>query len=236
MDPIASSEEAAKAVQEVAKTTGKGIDAAREMGGFIANYVRGPLEQGLGIFEDKLRYARWERQQRLMLRAQEFLEDTGLNEPPTGVPLKFAVPLIQAASLEDDDDLQDLWARLLVNASIDPEIASHRMFISVLENMSALDAQVLFVLHRSAAQPHAGIVTRDLPESATVWREGMEQPNTQPREDVLLSLANLGRLGVITGLGTAGGGTSWAAVHITILGLKLVEACTSAAQRPQTGE
>lgn len=196
--------------------------------------VRGANQQ-LGIFEDKLRYARWERQQRLMLRAQEFLEETGLKAPPTGVPLKFAVPLIQAASLEDDDDLQDLWARLLVNASIDPEIASHRMFISVLENMSALDAQALFVLHRSAAEPQSAILTRDLPKSATVWRDGMEQPNAQPREDVLLSLANLGRLGVITGLGTAGGGTSWAAVHITILGKRLVEACMAASPQMQTG-
>lgn len=36
-------EEEAKAVQEVAKTTGKAIDAAREAGGFIARFVAGPL-------------------------------------------------------------------------------------------------------------------------------------------------------------------------------------------------
>ncbi len=46
-------EEESKAVQEVAKTTGKAIDAAREAGGFIARFIVGSLEQGMGIFEDR---------------------------------------------------------------------------------------------------------------------------------------------------------------------------------------
>ncbi|NYH22861.1 Abi-alpha family protein [Paraburkholderia bryophila] len=229
MGPVEVTTETAKAVQEVAKTAGKGIDAATAMGGFIANYVRGPVEQGLGIFEDKLRYARWERQQRLMQRAEAFLAERGLKEPPNGLPLKFAVPLLQAASLEDDDNLQDLWAHLLVNASVEPEIASHRMFVNMLENMSSLDARVLLVLKQSSTAPHDAIITGNLPASAPVWRPEMPQSDAQPSEEVLLSLANLDRLGAITGLGTAGGGTSWVAVHVTILGRKLIDACSAAA-------
>ncbi|KWC90247.1 Abi-alpha family protein [Burkholderia cepacia] len=228
MNEVAAVTETAKAVQEVAKATGKGVDAATAMGGFIATYVRGSIEQGLGIFEDKLRYSRWERQQRLMQRAATFLADQGLEEPPNGVPLKFAVPLLHAASLEDDDNLQDLWAHLLVNASIEPETTTHRMFVSMLENMSSLDAQVLRLLRESSGGPHDAIITGDLPESAAVWQHGAEQPDVQPRDDVLLSLANLGRLGAITGLATAGGGTTWVAVHVTILGSKLIDACTAA--------
>ena len=228
MDPVTATTETAKAVQEVAKVAGKGIDAATAMGGFIANYVRGPIEQGLGIFEDKLRYTRWERQRRLMERAGAFLAERGLDAPPNGVPLKFAVPLLQAASLEDDDQLQDLWARLLVNATIEPEIAMHRVFISMLENMSSLDARVLFCLRETSAGPHDALVTSELPDSATVWREDMAQHKTQPSEDVLFSLGNLGRLGAITGLGTAGGGTSWVATHLTILGRRLVDVCSPA--------
>ena len=228
-NPITATTETAKAVQEVAKATGKGIDAAREMGGFIANYVRGPIEQGLGIFDDKLRYARWERQQRLMQRAATFLAEQGLKEPPNGVPLKFAVPLLQAATIEDDDDLQDLWAHLLVNASVEPEVAQHRVFVNVLENMSSFDAQVLFCLQRTSREPHDAIITAELPASASVWGENMEQPRTQPSDDVLFSLGNLGRLGLITGLATAGGGTTWVAVHVTILGKRLVDACSGAA-------
>lgn len=55
-------EETAKAVQEVTKTSGKGIDASRCFGGFVAKLISGSLEQGMGIFEDKLKYIRWKRQ------------------------------------------------------------------------------------------------------------------------------------------------------------------------------
>ena len=44
-DPIT---ESAKAAQKIAKTAGKAIDAGREAGGFIARFVAGPLEQGIG--------------------------------------------------------------------------------------------------------------------------------------------------------------------------------------------
>ena len=50
---------------EWAKTIGKGTDAARELGGFIAPLIRGSLEQGMGIVEDKLAYVRAERAARL---------------------------------------------------------------------------------------------------------------------------------------------------------------------------
>ena len=113
-DPIS---ETAKAVQEVAKTTGKAIDAGEKFGGFISRYIAGSIEQGTGIFEDKLKYMRWERQVRLMQRAEQLLKETGLSQPTRAIPLKLAIPLLEAASLEDDDYLQDLWARLLVNAA-----------------------------------------------------------------------------------------------------------------------
>lgn len=47
--------EEGKAVQEVAKATGKAIDAGREMGGFIAKYLGAPLDQAMGIWTDKLK-------------------------------------------------------------------------------------------------------------------------------------------------------------------------------------
>jgi hypothetical protein len=80
-------DEEAKATQEIAKVAGKITGAARETGGFIARYIGDSLEQGIGIFEDKLKHMRWERQVRLMQRADEFLRErfgradqTGSNE------------------------------------------------------------------------------------------------------------------------------------------------------------
>ena len=82
----------AKAVQEIAKVTSKAIDAGQRFGGFISRYVAGPIEQGMGIFEDKLKYMRWERQVRLMQRAEQLLLEAGLTRPTRAIPLKLALP------------------------------------------------------------------------------------------------------------------------------------------------
>jgi hypothetical protein len=55
--------------------------------------------------------------ERVWNRAQEMLEDAGLQPGP--VPLKTLVPLLQYASLEDDKSLQERWANLLANAAAD---------------------------------------------------------------------------------------------------------------------
>ena len=46
-----------------------------------------------------------------MQRAEQLLLEAGLSNPTRAIALKLAVPLLEAASLEDDDYLQDLWAR-----------------------------------------------------------------------------------------------------------------------------
>jgi hypothetical protein len=52
----------AKAVQAIAETTGKVIDATRSAASFIAAYIDGSLEVAMEIYEDNLKYLRWQRQ------------------------------------------------------------------------------------------------------------------------------------------------------------------------------
>lgn len=137
-------EEEAKAVQEVAKATGKAIDAGREAGGFFAGYLYGPFEQASGIITDELRFRRWKRIIRLSERSQQFLKDRGLDGPTRQIPLSFAVPLLQAGTLEEDDSLQDLWAALLANsADASLDIEPRTAFVSILKSFSSLDARVM---------------------------------------------------------------------------------------------
>lgn len=220
-------EEEFKAVQEVAKTTGKAIDAAREAGGFIAKFVSGPLEQGMGVFEDHLRYMRWERQIRLMQRAQDFLQLNGLSAPTRSVPLKLAIPIMQGASLEENDDLQDRWAALLVNAanaSFHSEV--RRSYAAILEQLTPLDAHILDVLYSLpfVKSQHDGIVTASLPESACIADE-KEQSFPFPNEEAIMSLSNLARLGCLRPTMTWGGGETFGRVNPTVSGKAFVEAC-----------
>lgn len=218
-----------KAIEEVAKTTGQAIEAAREAGGFIAKYISGPLEQGMGIFEDRLKYMRWERQIRLMQRSQEFLRLAGLSAPSRPIPLKLAIPLMQGASLEEDDYLQDRWAALLVNAAnADFKGEVRRSHAVILEQLTHLDAKVLDALYGLPFEQsqHDGIMTAQLPEQARVAAE-KEQEFPLPAEEIVLSLSNLARLGCVRPLMTWGGGESYGRVNPTIAGKIFVEACSA---------
>ena len=222
--------ESAKAVQEVAKTTGKAIDAGEKFGGFISRFISGPLEQGMGLFEDKLKYMRWERQMRLMQRSDQLLKEIGLDKPTRSIPLKLAIPLLEAASLEDDDSLQDLWASLLVNAANGASgISLQRAYIAVLEQITPLEATLL---HKIYSLPygetqHNGVIVGNLPQEASIGREdGKEDELHEPSDEVKLALANLARLGCVVIQKSWGGGELFKKVNPTLLGKSFVEACT----------
>lgn len=215
----------AKAIEEVAKTSGKAIDAAREFGGFISKYAGSPLEQAIGIFDDKLKYLRWERQIRLMERANKFLADRGLPLPTRKVPLQIAIPLIQSGSLEEDDSLQDRWASLLVNAgdaSLSTEV--RRAFISILEDLSPLDAVLLEKIYDITVVQgdYAEVWTTFLPDRITETKPEME--NLRPPANVEVSLGNLARLGLITTAMVWGGLAIFSCVHRTVLGREFLKA------------
>ena len=140
--------EVGKAVQEVSKTTDRALHVAEKFGGFISRIIGGSLEQAVGIFEDKLKYHRWERQIRFMDRVNEVLADRRHPFSSRSVPLNVAIPIFEAASLEEDDDLQDLWARLLVNAADSGSGCEvKRGFVSILQDFGHMEARLLQAIH-----------------------------------------------------------------------------------------
>ena len=219
-------DEEAKATKEIAKATGKAIDAGRELGKFISKFIAGPLEQGIGIFEDKLKYMRWERQVSFMEMASKTLANRGLTVPNRTVPMKIAIPLFQAAIVEDDDDLQSIWANLLVNAADkDSGIEVTRNFVSILQDISFVEVQILEKIYSIKEAPDDAFWTRDLPER--VLTERPVEDIRGPKEEVALALSNLCRLGLLDSAILASGARAMIAVGQTVLGRKLYEACTA---------
>jgi len=221
--------ETAKAAQEIAKTTGKAIDASQKFGGFVSRYISGPLEQGMGIFDDKLKYMRWERQMRLMEKASEYMASLGIEAPTKPIPLKLAIPLLEAASLEDDDYLQDLWTKLLVNSSIEGSpIDLNRSYIDILERLSHLEANILSVIYGLPEDElkNKSILTGNLPDSVEIKDENNKEEPKQPSKEVTLALANLARLGCISLPTTWGGGEIFSTIYPAVMGRSLVEICT----------
>lgn len=136
--------ETAKAAQELAKTASKSLEVAEKLGAFVAKVLGEPIETAAGVLGDKLKFMRWERQNRLIDRVHEINHKRGLEGKEIPVPPKLAIPIIENASLEEDDQLQDLWARLISSAQDKGSVGSVRSaFIDIIKQLEVIDVRVL---------------------------------------------------------------------------------------------
>jgi hypothetical protein len=183
------------------------------------------------MLEDHLKVVRFERRIRLWDRARHFLAERGMDVPTRRIPLNIALPLLENATLEEDDDLQDVWARLLVNGGdANSGIELRRAFVPVLAEMSTLDVRNLAAIESATtlAEGLAGILTDSLPKAATAidlldidWGE-----TSLPSPDVEVSLSNLDRLGCINSVDQEPLLHTYHVVSLTPFGRALIEACT----------
>ncbi|MEE8574575.1 MAG: Abi-alpha family protein [Thermodesulfobacteriota bacterium] len=119
------------------------------VGGFLAKIFGTPLQEAAGIAHDHLRFVRWSRAVILLEKADQINADRGVTET-RHVPPKLALPILENASLEEDEDIQKLWARLLANAmspNFTEEIKS--TYIDILKNLSASEVNFLGSLYVS---------------------------------------------------------------------------------------
>ncbi|MBL4748406.1 MAG: DUF4393 domain-containing protein [Magnetovibrio sp.] len=139
--------ETAKAVQETAKTSGKAIDASRDLGRFLGQIFGEVPSDLVGLAGgDWLHLKRQERIHVLAQKTNERLQAQGIKET-IQVPLKVAIPLIENASLEEDDELMDMWAALLTS-SLNPncEEPAERYQVDILSQLGPAEAILLKVL------------------------------------------------------------------------------------------
>ena len=136
--------EIAKATQEVAKTARTGIEAAQGFGNFVARVLGEPIETAVGLVSDRLKFVRFERQIRLAKRYSEVMARRELRSDEQPVPPKIALPAIENASLEEDDELQDLWANLLASShdrTLNGVVRSG--FVDIIKQLEVVDVHIL---------------------------------------------------------------------------------------------
>lgn len=78
----------------------------------------------------------------VMRKAKKMLEEAGIDH--SAVPPKLFVPIIENASLEDGETLQNKWAALLANAA-DPRSKAkvHPAFVGILRDLTPAEADLL---------------------------------------------------------------------------------------------
>lgn len=152
-DPIEAMTESAKALQEVAKTGGKAVDASRSVGGWLDRIFGQGVEDTVALhWSDRIRARRieraiydWVKLTELMSKVEVRLKSKGIDRLRL-VPPKIALGIIEKSTIEEEDELHSLWGNLLVTGLDADADQIHMKYISVLVDLTRKDAIVLKAL------------------------------------------------------------------------------------------
>jgi hypothetical protein len=104
--------------------------------------VKPPLKQIGCLFADKVRYWRYKNQINILAKAKALHEKKGIS--PHQIPVKTLVNMIEYSSLEEEENMQELWANLLANATnSENPYNDHNRLIHILKELSSDEALIL---------------------------------------------------------------------------------------------
>ncbi len=221
-----AAQEGAKAIQEVAKAAVAYQPTVDQVGSFFAKLMS-PVEQGASLFADYIKGRRLELAITQEARIKALMKERGITTIRY-MPLSTAVPLIDAATLEEDDALAQMFANLIVS-HIDGNADAYipKQFTETLRQMSPFEAVVLKAIgnapHR-AMNESGMIYTAPLPNE--YWDAELPDDFEKPAAErkLVLALSSLQRAGCIDGGVTWGGYRTVDHVRLTEFGRAFLDA------------
>lgn len=165
-------EESAKAMADIAKFGTASVEASVKLGSFLAKVLGEPFQDSVGLLGDRLKLYRFQNQVVIMNKVEKILEKRGTNETRP-IPPKFAIPIMEYASLEEDESLQDIWCRLLANG-LDPtrNFEFKYVYIDIIKSLTPLDARVLKYINEYINKEVSGMVgVINLPDIQVGFKE-----------------------------------------------------------------
>lgn len=164
---------------------GRWLDRAENVRDLIA--AGRDVAKALSDFWDLSRKYREENWAKVATKVGAILGQRDVSKRPDVPPPRIFLPLVEHASYEDDDGLQDLWAGLIAN-SLDPTQRQRqtRLFVNLLSALEPIDAAIL---KYSINRIHPG-------ESITVTE--LASGTGFHKDEISLSLQNLERLGCLS--------------------------------------
>jgi hypothetical protein len=116
-------------------------DGIRKALGRALEQFLGPAAGEMGqLIADQVRYMRWRAALKIIERAEKISSEQNLSKRE--VPIRFLVPFLEKASLQDEDQLSEMWSGLLAKAR-DEYKDRFIGYIDILNTLSPGEVQVL---------------------------------------------------------------------------------------------
>lgn len=171
----------------------KAIDLASGVGKFLKTIV-GPAASEIGLMlGDSVRFYRYKNLVRIAEKVEAIEKVRQLEGKAIEIPMRYAIPIIEFASKDDDDVIQNRWALLIANA-IDSNVKLDikKAYLDVLASLEPLDVLILdFLSAKDIEEKYPFIAKSYL--NANLLAETLNQ-NV---EELKISLQSLYRLGCI---------------------------------------
>ncbi|MEQ5787705.1 hypothetical protein J3454_07365 [Erythrobacter sp. NFXS35] len=98
------------------------------------------------VIGDRIAAYRLKNAAKLQLKAQKHFDQLGLSPDKDRVPERFAITWFEEATKQDEDEIQDLFARLLANAATGDEDALDRRNLEIVSKLTPNDAALFLEL------------------------------------------------------------------------------------------
>ena len=116
----------------------KGLDIAKN---FLEKLIIPSVEETGLLLKEQITSWRFKNQVRMLNKAQNFCIENNIK--PKAISLKLLCPLLENASLEDDEFLQDKWAILLSNMVDSEQNIENHVFPFLLSQISKTEFLIL---------------------------------------------------------------------------------------------
>lgn len=184
-------------------TVEKGLELAKD---FLGKLISPTIEEVGLLISDNVKFLRFKNQVRMLLKAKDYVEKHNISLKE--IPIKNLVPLLEKASLEDDEELQDKWAKMLVNMVDSENNLQNQIFpytlsqISIEEYNALKDLLQKEFLHREVRKEFSALHAEDKFLMKPETKKIQEKINKVEQEGFMIMLeefecANLIRLGLV---------------------------------------
>lgn len=177
------------------------IAAKTAISWFCKHILAEPLRELAGIATDTFRTWRLLNLARCVERVRDLTKHCEPERLRKVAP-KLAVPLLEAAAMEDDEVLREHYAGLLASyADPDSTVEPTPAYAQVLAGMTALDLRVLKSLYKETQRPVSAPLgqpfIRGIAGTVTTDRDIARLHPSSTRRRIEASLLNLARLGCV---------------------------------------